>query len=68
MDGYELAARLRTLPGLASVRLIALSGYGQESDRARSRAAGFDGHLVKPVELDALNSVFGDEPKRANGL
>jgi PAS domain S-box-containing protein len=54
MDGYELGARLRALPGLEQIRLIALTGYGQESDRERTRAAGFDEHLVKPVDVDAL--------------
>jgi CheY-like chemotaxis protein len=54
MDGYELAAELRRALPAAGVRLIALSGYGQASDRARSQAAGFDGHLVKPVEVRRL--------------
>jgi hypothetical protein len=54
MDGYELAAQLRRALPAAGVRLIALSGYGQASDRARSQAAGFDGHLVKPVEVRRL--------------
>jgi CheY-like chemotaxis protein/two-component sensor histidine kinase len=61
MDGYELAAQLRRALPASSVRLIALSGYGQASDRARSKAAGFDGHLVKPVEvrrlLDAISTA-----------
>jgi CheY-like chemotaxis protein len=53
MDGYELARRLRELaapPG----RLIAVTGYGQESDRRRSDDAGFAAHLVKPIDLQAL--------------
>ncbi len=54
MDGYELAKRLRTLPGLSALRVVAVSGYGQDADRRRSAAAGFDAHLVKPVELDEL--------------
>ena len=54
MDGYELARRLRGLTGLARLRLIAVTGYGQISDRMRSRAAGFDAHLVKPVSLEDL--------------
>ncbi len=54
MDGYELAAQLRHALPAAPVRLIALSGYGQSSDRERSKAAGFDGHLVKPVEVRRL--------------
>jgi CheY-like chemotaxis protein len=53
MDGYELAVRLRAMLG-ESTRLIALTGYGQQQDRARARAAGFERHLVKPVELDEL--------------
>jgi CheY-like chemotaxis protein len=54
MDGYELARRLRRLAGLSRLRLIAVTGYGQISDRMRSRAAGFDAHLVKPVSLEDL--------------
>ena len=53
MDGYELARRMRELLG-PDVKLVALTGYGQEHDRAQSRAAGFDEHLVKPVELDRI--------------
>jgi PAS domain S-box-containing protein len=49
MDGYEVAARLRAALGQAAPRLIAVSGYGQDHDLARSLAAGFDDHLVKPV-------------------
>jgi PAS domain S-box-containing protein len=58
MDGYELAAHLRGLPGLAGLRLIALTGYSQESDRRKSREAGFRRHLVKPVDLDALEDAL----------
>ena len=58
MDGYELAAHLRDIPELAGLRLIAVTGYGQESDYQRSHAAGFDHHLVKPVGIDALESVI----------
>jgi CheY-like chemotaxis protein len=54
MDGYELARRLRELAGCGQLRLIAVTGYGQDSDRARSREAGFDHHLVKPIAFDAL--------------
>jgi two-component system CheB/CheR fusion protein len=50
MDGYEVARRLRAQEATRGVVLIAISGYGQEDDRSRSRAAGFDHHLVKPVE------------------
>jgi PAS domain S-box-containing protein len=54
MDGYEVARRLRSLSELKDTRLIALTGYGQATDRARTLAAGFDDHLVKPVEVEAL--------------
>jgi signal transduction histidine kinase len=58
MDGYDLAARLRSQLGGAAPVLIALSGYGQESDRARSEAAGFAVHLVKPVDCAELLSAI----------
>lgn len=54
MDGYELASRLRAEMGPQAPCLVALSGYGQESDRARSQAAGFSLHLVKPLEASEL--------------
>ncbi len=54
MDGYELAERIRSTPSLRDVRLIAVTGYGQESDRARSLDAGFSAHLAKPVAIDTL--------------
>jgi CheY-like chemotaxis protein len=57
MDGYELAQRLREIDGLAGIKLVAISGYGLGSDRARSAAAGFDEHLVKPVSIDAVQAT-----------
>ncbi|WP_437909054.1 PAS domain-containing protein [Sorangium sp. So ce327] len=54
MDGYDVARAIRAEPSLASTRLVALSGYGQDEDRRRSREAGFDRHLVKPAEDTAL--------------
>jgi signal transduction histidine kinase/ActR/RegA family two-component response regulator len=57
MDGYELAGRLRELPTLARAWLVAVTGYGQESDRRRALAAGFEEHLVKPVDVAALESI-----------
>ncbi len=57
MDGYELATRLRAIPELEGVRLVALTGYGQEGDRRRAREAGFDDHLVKPVDIDAVEDA-----------
>jgi signal transduction histidine kinase len=61
MDGYELAVRLRQQPGLEALRLLALTGYGQESDGERSRAAGFDEHLVKPLDLRHLDRLLSVE-------
>ena len=58
MDGYELATRLRAMPQLDGVRLVALTGYGQTEDRSRTRGAGFDDHLVKPVDLPTLERIF----------
>jgi two-component system CheB/CheR fusion protein len=54
MDGYELARQLRSEPSGHEVVLIALTGYGFPEDRERSRAAGFDDHLVKPVAPEDL--------------
>ena len=58
MDGYELAARIRDDRALSRLRLIALTGYGQPSDRQRTAAAGFDAHLVKPADVDELDRVL----------
>jgi CheY-like chemotaxis protein len=58
MDGYELARRLRAELSGRPPRLVALTGYGQDGDRAKAREAGFDVHLVKPVDLDAVMSLF----------
>jgi CheY-like chemotaxis protein len=54
MDGYELAEQMRKELGARCPALIAITGYGQEKDRARSAAAGFALHLVKPVQLEAV--------------
>jgi signal transduction histidine kinase/ActR/RegA family two-component response regulator len=54
MSGYEVAARLRADPATAGIRLIAVTGYGQETDRSRALAAGFDAHFTKPVPVEAL--------------
>src|SRR5262249_36622146 len=58
IDGYEVARRLRQDPQLKNARLIAVSGYGQETDRQRSREAGFDAHLVKPVDLQKVQVIL----------
>jgi PAS domain S-box-containing protein len=58
MDGYEVARQLRQQPGLEHTTLVALTGWGQEEDRRRSREAGFDKHLIKPVEPDLLRRAL----------
>jgi CheY-like chemotaxis protein len=58
MDGYELASRLRQTEGGPSLKLIAITGYGQAADRERTRQSGFDAHLVKPVDLDTLADLL----------
>jgi CheY-like chemotaxis protein len=63
MDGYELAQRLRALETSASTLLVAVTGYGLPKDKERTAAAGFDAHLVKPIELDELQRVL-DLPRR----
>ncbi|WP_229505699.1 ATP-binding protein [Massilia genomosp. 1] len=54
IDGYEVARRMRADPATSKVRLVALTGYGQDSDRERALGAGFDAHLVKPVDMARL--------------
>ncbi|MGE3957742.1 MAG: PAS domain S-box protein [Vicinamibacterales bacterium] len=54
MDGFEACQRIRREPWGASIRIVALTGRGQDSDRSRSRHSGFDHHFVKPVDTDAL--------------
>jgi two-component system CheB/CheR fusion protein len=67
MDGYEVAKHLRQTPELKEMRLIAITGYGQESDRQRSRAAGFDEHVVKPVDWRQLEELLASLMKRQRG-
>jgi len=58
MDGYEVARRLRQMPQMAGALLIALTGYGQQGDRQRGKDAGFDGHMLKPVDPHALAKMI----------
>src|ERR1700760_1751005 len=58
MDGYEVAQKMRELPGLRDVRLVAVTGYGRSDDRIRARDAGFDEHLTKPVEYAVLERTL----------
>ncbi len=64
IDGYEVARRLRKMPEFRETQIIALTGYGQPEDRRRSREAGIDHHLVKPVKIDFVRALLarGDTP------
>ncbi|HSB12335.1 MAG TPA: PAS domain S-box protein [Blastocatellia bacterium] len=62
IDGYQVARRLRQEPDLGGVLLIALTGYGQDEDRQRCYDAGFDEHLIKPVDPASLEALLADKP------
>jgi CheY-like chemotaxis protein len=64
MDGYELARRIREDRRFAHTVLVAVTGYGQKRDQAQSREAGFDAHLVKPVDLQAIEEIIAREAAR----
>jgi PAS domain S-box-containing protein len=64
MNGYQLAQKFRSTPDLAGVRLIALTGYGKSEDQQRTKAAGFDDHLVKPVDAATLKSALARAARR----
>jgi CheY-like chemotaxis protein len=67
MSGYDLARAIRADPQLRATALVALTGYGQPEDRRRTAEAGFDDHLVKPVELERLDELLGRmRPNRAD--
>ena len=66
LNGYDACRRIREQPGGKDTFIVALTGWGQEDDKRRSREAGFDAHLVKPVEPAALSKLLGDlKPARA---
>jgi CheY-like chemotaxis protein len=58
LDGYETARRLRQQPWGSALRLIALTGWGQEKDKSKAKEAGFDHHLVKPVDPEVLQRLL----------
>ena len=58
MNGYEVAKALRNIPRLADITLVALTGWGGEQDRALSREAGFNHHLIKPVDMKVIESLL----------
>jgi len=65
MDGYEVARRIRTLPQCKDLVLIAITGWGQEQDRVRSQQAGFDHHLIKPVEPATVHKLLAEPTSQA---
>jgi CheY-like chemotaxis protein len=62
LDGYEVARRLRADPAARGPVIVGVTGYGRDEDRRRAREAGFDHHLVKPVEMAALNRLLATVP------
>jgi PAS domain S-box-containing protein len=60
MDGYEVARQIRMLPGSRTKLLVALTGYGQEEDKRRALSAGFDQHLIKPVDVEHLQNLLAE--------
>jgi signal transduction histidine kinase len=67
LDGYEVARRIRAQPWGQRITLVALTGWGQDSDRRRSQEAGFDSHLVKPLDLDKLTELLAALPSAGAG-
>ncbi len=61
LTGFEVAQRLRSRPLGQRLKLVAMTGYGQAEDRQKTQAAGFDHHLVKPVEFSALMQLLAQE-------
>jgi CheY-like chemotaxis protein len=59
LDGYEVARRLRQEAEAPRILVVAMTGYGKDQDRQRSQQAGFNAHLVKPVDLDELAQLIG---------
>jgi CheY-like chemotaxis protein len=62
LNGYEVATRIRQQAGLEGIVLVAITGYGQESDRQLAMEAGFDHHLVKPVDFDKVQRLLATTP------
>jgi CheY-like chemotaxis protein len=65
MDGYEVAKRIREQPVLQNVVLVAMTGYGQDTDRQRSQEVGFNAHLVKPVDFGKVQQILATVPEKA---
>jgi signal transduction histidine kinase len=65
LDGYGACKRIRLLPGMSAAFIVALTGWGDDDDKDRSRAAGFDRHVVKPVDPEALQQIIAAVPIRS---
>ncbi len=63
MDGYETCLQLRSIPALKNSLFVAQTGWGQKEHRERSKAAGFDHHLIKPIEMQVLQDILINSPK-----
>jgi signal transduction histidine kinase len=73
LNGYQACRRIREQPWCKDLKIIAITGWGREQDRQQSKAAGFDGHMVKPVDIDGLMRLIGsvpeqESPERQTGL
>jgi CheY-like chemotaxis protein len=67
LDGIEVARRIRQEPLLHDIVLVAITGYGQESDRLHSQEAGFDHHLVKPADFERVRQILAESSEKATG-
>jgi CheY-like chemotaxis protein len=67
LDGYEVARRLRSEKTLASVYLVALTGYALPEDLAKAKEAGFDEHIAKPASLERIEQILASAPERRSG-
>jgi CheY-like chemotaxis protein len=68
LNGYEVSRRIREQPSGKGMVLVALTGWGQDEDRRRSEEAGFNAHMVKPVELEALQELLARSSDLVRGL
>ena len=65
LDGFEVAKRIRQQPTLNNIVLVAMTGYGRETDRQRSQEAGFDHHLVKPADFGKVQQILATVSEKA---
>ncbi len=68
LNGYEVAKQIRKLPTLKNVVLVALTGYGQESDRQASMEAGFDHHLIKPARMEQVRKILASVSEKCSSI